>query len=464
MDLSELVKLDIRKLRAAYAKKTVSPPEVMQATLAQAERVNKDINALFHVVADQAMAEARASESRWQRGETLGSLDGVPVTVKDSVTVVGWPYFHGARPNRDRPMSTDDAPPAARLKETGAIIFAKTVMPDCGLMSSGLSSSHGVVRNPWRLSANTGGSSAGAGASLAACIGFGSVGSDIAGSVRQPASHCGLAALKPTQGQIPHLPCDIMRTAGPMARSVSDVAAVLSVIAGGDSRDRWSLPAGMNGYEDKLERDLSGLRIGILLDMGFDPRPTPEVVAVVQTAAERLAGLGADLTDVAAPFDFDAYEPIDRVFQVRGYAEIETFAPERRDEITPAVLQWCQPAKDYSALDYVGFLKRIDTNSARLEAHLRSYDYVVSPVSPVVNFDAEAAGLKPETPLGHTNFTALFNQTTQPAAVVHQALVDGLPVGVQIVGKRFDDLGVLQIAKALEDARGTVDWPLTPRA
>ncbi len=464
MNISELAGLDIRTLTAGYKTGTYSPVEVLAATLAHADRVNPQINALFHVAGDEAMAMAKASEQRWRRGEPFSALDGVPVTIKDSINMVGWPYFHGAKPNRDLPPAHEDSPPAARLKEAGAVIFAKTVMPDCGLLGAGVSSSHGIVRNPWQLSANTGGSSAGAGASLAAGLGLASVGSDIAGSVRLPAGHCGLAALKPTQGLIPHLASDTMRSAGPMARSVPDIAAMLGVMTLPDSRDCWSLPPSGIDYAAHLERDVKGLKIGVLLDMGFDPRPVPDVVAVVKAAARHLEDAGAQVSEVLPPFDYDAYDAIDRILQIRGYAEIQSFAPERRGEVTPAVYKWSAPGGTYSTIDHANFLKSIAASRMRMEAHLRPYDYVLSPILPVISFPAEAPGADVDVPLRHANFTALFNQTTQPASAVHQALVDGLPVGVQVSGKRFDDLGVLQISHFLEQARGVVDWPLTPRA
>ncbi|MGB3387535.1 MAG: amidase family protein, partial [Pseudaminobacter sp.] len=427
------------------------------------DRVNGAINALFHIVAGEALDAARTSEERWRRKAPIGRLDGVPVTVKDSVNVTGWPYLHGARPNRDRPPASEDAPPAARLKEAGAIIFAKTTMPDCGLLGAGVSSAHGITRNPWKLSANTGGSSAGAGASLAAGLGFSSVGSDIAGSVRLPASHCGLAALKPTQGLIPHLAPDIMRSAGPMGRNVTDIAAMLSALAEPDARDCWSLPPRLLRYEDHLPCEVKGLKVGLLLDMGFDPRPEPEVVEVVLRSARVLEDAGAIVTEVPPPFDHDAYQAIDRVLQIRGYAEIQSFPSERREEVVEAVRLWCLPGGEYSALDYAAMLQDIARSRATLERKLRPYDYVLAPVLPVVNFAAEAPGLFADVPLRHANFTALFNQTAQPASSVHQALVGGLPVGVQVIGKRFDDLGVLQLSYLLEQARGAVNWPAEPR-
>jgi amidase/aspartyl-tRNA(Asn)/glutamyl-tRNA(Gln) amidotransferase subunit A len=378
------------------------------------------------------------------------------------VAVKGWPYRHGTRPNRDAPPSTFDAPPAARLMEDGAIIFAKTIMPDCGLMASGVSSLHGIVRNPWGLAFSPGGSSAGAGASLAAGIGFLSVGSDIAGSVRLPASQCGLAALKPTQGRIPHLAPDMTRSAGPIARRVADLALVLSTLAKPDDRDCWSLPPDGIQYEDRLDRDLQGVRIGLLTDMGFDPRPEPTVLAALEAAARALEERGAVIEPMPPLFDHDAYAPIDRLLQVRGYTEIESFPEDRRREVAAAVYDWSRAAAAYSAHDHARFLAAIAADRAHVQQAMRPYTYVLAPVLPVVNFPAEAPGLFTDAPLRHANFTAVFNQTAQPAASVHQAFDSrGLPIGVQVIGSRFDDLGVLQIAHAIELGRPAIhDWPV----
>jgi amidase/aspartyl-tRNA(Asn)/glutamyl-tRNA(Gln) amidotransferase subunit A len=186
-------------------------------------------------------------------------------------------------------------------------------------------------------------------------------------------------------------------------------------------------------------------------------------VDVVRQAARVLAEAGADVSELPPPFDRDAYKAIDQVLQIRGYAEIQAFAPERRHEVTEAVRQWCEPARDFSALDFAAMLQDIARSRASLEKSLRPYDYVLAPVLPAAGFPAEAPGLFSDVPLRHANFTALFNQTAQPASSVHQALIDGLPVGVQVIGKRFDDLGVLQVSRRLEEARGHIAWPVQPR-
>ncbi|WP_173007855.1 amidase family protein [Mycolicibacterium sp. P1-18] len=228
-------------VREAYRNGGLTPVDVLRGTLARIEARNRAVNAMAYVDADGAATAAEAAARRWAAGSPLGPLDGLPVTIKDSVHAVGTPWRHGCAANADLPDSTFDSPPAARLKEAGAVIVGKTTMPDFGMMAAGVSSLYGVTRNPWNPARSTGGSSSGAGAALASGIGFSSVGTDIAGSVRLPAGHCGLVALKPTQGRVPHTAPSTMRSAGPMGRTVDDVMDMFDVLSGDDVRDLWSL-------------------------------------------------------------------------------------------------------------------------------------------------------------------------------------------------------------------------------
>jgi len=466
MSIEELVGMSVGELTGHYATRKLSPVEVLKTTLAHSEAVNPEINALFSIRPEEAMAKARESETRWKAKAPAGLLDGVPMTVKDSVAMVGWPYLHGIEANRGLPPSTYDSPPAIALKEAGAVIFAKTTMPDCGLLAAGLSSLHGITRNPWGLAWNTGGSSAGAGASVAAGAGMLSVGTDIAGSVRLPAGHCGLASLKPTHGRIPHLPADTMRMAGPMGRRVEDIARLLSVLTRADERDTWSFPDDGIQYHERLGRNLRGMRIGVLTDMGFGPKPEPAVREAVEAAGRLLAGAGAIVEPFISPLDDDAYAPIDLFLQVRGFVEFSGLPPHGDGGINAYVKQWCLGGARHSGADVYRALGQIGKMKATLLAAFEGWDYVIAPVLPVVNFPAEEPGVSREVPLAHTVFTAMFNQTGQPAATVCTAFdARHLPIGIQVIGHRCDDLGVLQVTRALEELRQVeMDWPVKPRA
>lgn len=466
MKPEDLVALSVADLVSAYEKGDLSPVDVTRATLDHVEATNPALNALFSIRPEAALAQASEAEERWRRGEPMGLLDGVPVTVKDSVAMKGWPYHHGIGATRNAPPSNYDSPPAARLMEAGAIIFAKTAMPDCGLMAAGINTLMGVTRNPWGMAWNTGGSSAGAGASLASGMGYLSVGSDIAGSVRLPASHCGLVALKPTQGRIPHLSSDIMRSAGPMARTTADMARMMTVLSGPDARDAWSLAPDGVQYHQHLKRDVKGLRIGVLTELGFGPKAEAPVLAAVAAAAEALAAQGAEILPFTSPFDYDAYAPIDLYCQVRGYAEMTGLPPHPPEDFNAYVRDWCLPAANITAVELNKALQAIAKARGLMLAAFEGFDYVISPTLPVVNFPAEAPGVFPEQPLAHTTFTALYNQTCQPASSICFGFDErGLPIGVQVIGHRFDDLGVIQVTQALEDTRAVaMDWPVVPRA
>ncbi len=468
MSTKEVIGMSLAELANAYAARELSPVEVLLAVIDHARAVNGAINALFSLRPDDAMESARQSEARWKAKATLGPLDGVPMTIKDSVAMAGWPYFHGIGANRSQPPSNYDSPPAIALREAGAVTFAKTTMPDCGLMASGISSLHGITRNPWGLAWNTGGSSAGAGASVAAGAGFVSVGTDIAGSVRLPAAHCGLAGLKPTHGRVPHLPADTMRMAGPMGRSVDDIARLLTVLARQDERDTWSLPADGLRYHEGLDRDVKGLKIGILTDMGFGAKPEAAVRHAVEAAGQLLAGAGAIVAPFVSPLDYDAYAPIDLFLQVRGYLEYTSLPPhtDGARNINPYVREWCLGGARHSGADLYRALGQIGKMKTVLLAAFKGWDYVLAPTLPVVNFPAEEPGVSRQKPLEHTLFTAMFNQTCQPASTICMAFDSRhLPIGVQVIGHRFDDHGVLQLTNVLEQLRSvTMDWPFQPRA
>src|SRR5205823_900020 len=216
-------------LIAGFRAKQFSPSEVLEDVLAHVAVWEPHIKALYAFDPDGGRAAARASTERWQKGEPTGPLDGVPATIKDNIATKGVPVPLGAASVKLVPAPVD-APPVARLREAGAVIYSKTTMPDYGMLSSGLSSFHPLTRNPWDLSKNPGGSSAGAGAAGAAGYGPLHLGTDIGGSVRLPAAWCGLVGLKPSFGRVPIDPPYVGRVAGPMTRTVDDAALLMSVL------------------------------------------------------------------------------------------------------------------------------------------------------------------------------------------------------------------------------------------
>jgi len=237
----QLHNLSAVELLSAYRSKALSPVEVTRAVLAHIHAWEPHLRATYALDGDMAMTQAEASQARWLKGATMGALDGVPAMIKENIATQGVPMPVGSAATELVP-ALRDAPPAARLREAGAVIMGKTTMPDYGMLSSGLSSFHPLTRNPWDLTKNPGGSSAGAGAGAAAGYGPLHVGTDIGGSVRLPAGWCGIFTLKPSLGRIPIDPPYAGRVAGPMTRSVTDSALMMATLSLPDARDTMSLP------------------------------------------------------------------------------------------------------------------------------------------------------------------------------------------------------------------------------
>ena len=463
--VTSLHDLSATDLIAGYRARQFSPSEVLEDVLAHVAVWEPHIKALYLYDPEGARAVARASTERWNRGEPLGTLDGVPVTIKDNIATKDQPVPLGAASMPLAP-APKDAPPAARLREAGAIIFSKTTMPDYGMLSSGLSSFHPLTRNPWDLSKNPGGSSSGAGAAGAAGYGPLHLGTDIGGSVRLPACWNGLVALKPSLGRVPVDPPYVGRVAGPLTRTVDDAALMMSVLSRPDRRDGMSLPAHDINWK-ALDKSPRKLRIGLMLDAGTGQALEKEVRDVAVKAAKAFESAGAVLTEVDGILSREMLDGLDDFWRARMWADLSLLPPEQRAKALPYILNWAETGAKLSGVDVVrGFnaTMAIRGAAAKLFCEL---DYVISPVSPVVNFPAEfAAPLNdPAKPFEHIAYTVPWNMSENPAASLNGGYDSkGFPIGVQIVGRRFDDLGVLGMAKTFEGLRGPQKpWPSPPK-
>ena len=464
---TSLHELSAVELIAGFRTKQFSPTEVLEDVLARVAAWEPHIKALYAFDPDGARVVATASTERWHKGTPIGPLDGVPATIKENIATKGVPVPLGAATTRLVPAE-DDAPPAARLREAGAIIFSKTTMPDYGMLSSGLSSFHPLTRNPWDLSKNPGGSSAGAGAAGAAGYGPLHLGTDIGGSVRLPACWCGLFALKPSLGRIPIEPPYVGRVAGPMTRSVADAALMMSVLSLPDSRDGMSLPPNSLDWNAlDIDIDIEGMRIGLNLDLGFGQPLEQDVRAIVVKAARAFEAAGAVVSEVPAVLTREMLAGLDAFWRARSWDEIGKLSAEDQAKALPYIYRWAEAGANLSGIDVIrGFnaTMAIRAAAAKLFADI---DYLLSPVSPVVNFAAELASPinDPEKPFEHIGYTAAWNMSEQPAASINGGYsASGFPIGVQIVGRRFDDLGVLRLAKAFEALRGPQEpWPSPPK-
>ncbi len=457
-DLPDLTAVD---MLAAYRAKTLSPVDVTAAVLARIDAWEPQLNATWALDPAGAMLAARASEVRWSKGEPTGALDGVPTTIKENIATKGVAVPMGTAVTELVP-ATADAPPAARLREAGAVILGKTTMPDYGMLSSGLSSFHKLARNPWNLDCNPGGSSAGAGTAAAAGYGPLHIGSDIGGSVRLPAGWCGIVGLKPSNGRVPIDPPYIGRVAGPMTRTVADNALMMSVLSRPDWRDHMSLPSADIAWQ-QLERDIKGLRIGLLLDIGIGAAPEPAVAAAVTAAAQLFAQAGAIVEPMAPFLTPDMLHGLDTFWRTRSWSDYSRLPPERQARLLPFIRDWISAADGASGLDvYRGFNRIPEMSEASVRA-CHPYDFVLSPTAPMPSFRADwpCPTNDSKRPFEHIGFTVAFNMSQQPAISINCGYTaDGLPIGLQIIGQRFDDLGVLQMAKAWEDLRPTQrPWP-----
>jgi aspartyl-tRNA(Asn)/glutamyl-tRNA(Gln) amidotransferase subunit A len=462
--VSPLHDLSAVDLIAGFHARQFSPAEVLEDLLSHIAVWEPHIRALYAFDPDGARAAAKASTERWQKGEPMGPLDGVPVTIKDNIATKGVPVPLGAATTKLVPSAVD-APPAARLREAGAVIFSKTTMPDYGMLSSGLSSFHPLTRNPWDLSKNPGGSSAGAGAACAAGYGPLHLGTDIGGSVRLPACWCGIVALKPSLGRVPIDPPYVGRIAGPMTRSVDDAALMMSVLSRPDRRDGMSLPPDNINWK-ALDKSPRKLRIGLMLDLGVGQAVENDVREVTVKAAKAFESAGAVVTDVKGILTREMLDGLDNFWRARLWDDLSQLEPSERARALPYILRWAERGAKLSGVDVIrGFNATMAIRAAagKLFAEL---DYVVSPVSPVVKFAAElAAPLNdPDKPFEHICYTVPWSMAENPAVSINGGYdAKGFPIGVQIIGRRFDDIGVLGMAKVFEGLRGAQrPWPGVP--
>ena len=451
--MTELHTLSATELLHRYQRGELSPLEAVRATLAHIERCEPHLHACYALDADAALVMAAASTARWQRGEAL-PLDGVPVMVKENIATKGVPMPLGTAATDLIPAAAD-APPAARLREAGAVILGKTTMPDYGMLSSGLSSFHALARNPWDLRKNPGGSSAGAAAGLAAGYGPLHLGTDIGGSIRLPAGWCGVFGLKPSQGRVPIGAPYPARVAGPMTRTVADAALSMTLLSQPDWRDHMSLPPQHIDWL-QLERDLRGLKIGLLMDAGWGLPVEPEVRAAIEAAARAFEAAGAHVEPLQPFMTRTMVDGVDRFWRTRAWMDISALPEARQAQVLPFIFAWAHGGAGLRGEDvFSGYSQQLLIRAAAVAA-CQPFDFVLSPVAPMPAFAAElpCPTNDPALPFEHIAFTLAYNMSEQPAASINCGYTSsGLPIGLQIAGRRFDDLGVLQMARAWENMR-----------
>ncbi|MGW0913302.1 amidase [Streptomyces sp. NPDC002784] len=453
--MTDLTGLTAVQLLDGYRAGAFTPVDATRAVLERAEHIQPEVNAFVRITAEQALAQARASAERWRRGEPAGLLDGVPVTVKDILLMRGAPTLKGSRTIAEQGTWDEDAPSVARLRAHGAVFVGKTTTPEFGWKAVTDSPLTGITRHPLDPTRTTGGSSGGAAAAVALGAGPLALGTDGGGSVRIPASFCGIFALKPTYGRVPLYPASAFGTlahVGPMTRDAADAALLLDVIAAPDSRDWSALGPAAGSFRDGLTGGVRGLRVAYSPSLGGQVAVRPAVASAVRGAVERLAGLGAYVEEA----DPDVTDPVDAFHTLWfcGAARVtQRLGPDQRELLDPGVREIAALGARRGALDYLAAVDVRAELGRRMGRFHDSYDLLVTPTLPITAFEAGAEvpkGSGHRRWTGWTPFTYPFNMTQQPAATVPVGTDgDGLPVGLQLVAARHRDDLVLRAAHAL---------------
>lgn len=450
--------LTATELAAAYSDASLSPREAAIALLDRIGRLDGAINAFCLLDPEETLREAAASEARWHAGTPLSPLDGVPVAVKDLLLTRGWPTLRGSRTVDAAGPWDDDAPAVARLREAGAVLIGKTTTPEFGWKGVTDSPLTGITRNPWNPSTTPGGSSGGSAAALAARFAPLALGTDGGGSIRMPAHFTATFGLKPSFGRVPAWPLSLFGTlahVGPMARTAADAALLLDVIARPDDRDWHALPPVATGFAPIAGADLKRRRIAFSPRLGSATVVEPEVAALVAAAAARFADLGATVEEVDPP----GGDPT-AIFRTLWWAGAHTvtrhLGADDRDRLDPGLRRIAEEGARITLDAYQDATRARGAYGSDLRQFMAGYDFLLTPSVAVAAFAAgqlSPLGDDGNAWLGWTPFSYPFNLTQQPAASVNCGFTEaGLPVGLQIVGRMFDDAGVLAAAQAFEEA------------
>ena len=461
---TDLTQCTAEQLLHLYRSGQASPVDATKALLARIEKLNPKLNAFTLVDEKVAMNCAKSSEAKWlahrkaglQGGAEVGALEGVPASIKDLILTRGWPTLRGSRTVDPNQAWEIDAPVTARLRESGAVLFAKTTTPEFGCKGETNSPATGITRNPWNTDKTPGGSSGGAAAAVAAGLGPIGVGTDGAGSVRIPAAFCGNFGLKPSFGRVPAYPLSPFGSVahlGPHTMSVRDAALMMNVMKQPDARDWTSLPPDATDYCVGLEDGIRGLRIAYSPTLGYAKNIHPDVAAAVEAAVKVLQSLGAHVEQIDPGFE-DPLEITTGLWFLGALSVWNGLSAEQQALADPDFKTEALLGQRLSTMD----VQQLNLKRGVLGSHMRQfmqkYDLLVTPSVAVPAFDARPAGqqtMTPEAMLGWTPFSYPFNLTQQPASTIPCGLTkDGLPIGLQFVGRMFDDAMVLRASRAYE--------------
>jgi Asp-tRNA(Asn)/Glu-tRNA(Gln) amidotransferase A subunit family amidase len=454
MERTDICWMSAADMAKAIREKKLSPVEVVKALFERIELINPRINAYVTLTVDAALAEARRAEDAVMRGEELGPLHGVPVSIKDLVFTRGVRTTMGSKLLQDF-VPEEDAVLVTRLKDAGAIVLGKTNTPEFGLKMLTDNLVFGVTRNPWNLEMSTGGSSGGAAAAVATGLGPIASGNDGGGSIRIPSCCCGVFGIKPQLGRVPRYPifhgAEILTHEGPITRTVGDAALMLDVMAGPHWGDPYSIPKPETKFVDSLNGGVKGLKIAWSPDLGY-AEVDPRVHAICERAAKTFAEMGAELVEANPGFaNPEGYHAtlyvVDHVETLSSFGPTEEIAKDV-DPLTATILY---VGTEIKATEYAKAMFSRQDLAVKMGKFLQTYDLLLTPtlaqLPPPADF-ADPAGFLKWLP-----FILAFSLTGQPAASVPAGWTeDGLPVGLQIVGRPYDEAAVFRAATAFEEA------------
>lgn len=454
-DAGPLLRMGAGSLARAFARGDLSPVEVARAALDRAEAIQPLYNAFTRIDHDGALAQARASEQRWRKGAPLSAVDGVPATIKDIVWVEGWPIRYGS-PTTGMVPCRHDAPAVARMRAAGLTFLGLTTTPEFGWKALTDGPLSGTTRNPWNPALTPGGSSGGAAVAAATGAGVFHLGTDGGGSIRIPSAFTGIVGLKPTYGRVPAYPASAFGTVahlGPMTRRVDDARAMLAVMSGTDPLDWLQGPAAWPGLAAQ-ERSFEGARIG------YWSKPpgcavAPVIAAAVEASIGELARHGATVTSVELP-SLDILGTFQTLWSAGAASRAAALSPAARAGLDPGLRELVAMGESLDAVRYLQAMSARAEIGRALEELAGRFDVLVSPATAVLPFTADH-----EVPQGSglsrwyewAGFSFPINLSQQPAAVLPCGRVDGLPIGLQLIGPRGEDARVLDFAAAFERLR-----------
>ena len=453
---------DAANLARRIADKELSPVEVVQAHLDRIEAVNPQLNAIVELRRDEALERARKAEAALARGESWGPLHGVPFTIKDCIDNKGVRTTRGSKLFENY-LPDDDATVVKRLLGAGGIFIGKTNMPEFALWWETGNLVHGFTENPWMIGRTSGGSSGGEASAIAAGMSPLGIGSDVGGSIRWPAHVAGIVGLKPTHGRVPltgHFPETLLRFmhVGPMARSVRDIGFAMSIITGPDDADPYALPVPLPDL-GSLDDDLPKLKVGFCAEGPFAP-VMADIQRVVRKAADALEEMGCDVEgiDLAGWHDRQAQDISMAYFLGEGAFDLDPIIEGRADELAPSMQRRLDQPRP-SAEDYYRSLQDTEWLRQDVKRLFATYDLLLLPTSTTTAFEHDSPVIDIDGQSVHgrnsLRITVPFDLTGSPAISVPFGWSgDGLPIGVHLVGRHFDEATVLHAAAALEARHG----------